>query len=435
LQPFPVNVNPHLNGRSRAAYTIGSETVELRSRDQFIPLNFSAPGSASGPVVFVGYGITAAEYGYDDYDGIDVQGKIAVMLRHEPQEFDRHSIFEGRVYTEHAQLGTKAANARRHRARAVVLVNDTANHSGADALDQFLSLTAPADSGIPVIQAKADVIEACFRAAGRDFRETQEAIDRELHQRSFTFPAWVRMEVQADVTREQRNVSNVIGLLPGQTNEYVIIGAHYDHLGLGEQYSLGNNAAGKLHPGADDNASGAAGVLELARWFHAQPKPRRGILFMTFAGEELGLLGSSYYVHQPLLPPNHAVAMINLDMIGRLRDGKVLVGGSHSGSTFTRLLGEVQRRCDLTLDTSDEAVYGSSDHTSFLTLRLPVLFFFTGLHSDYHRPSDTWDKIDAVGTARLLEMVADVASSIANAAQRPDFVGPAQAPAGNADKM
>ena len=181
-----------------------------------------------------------------------------------------------------------------------------------------------------------------------------------------------------------------------------MIGAHYDHLGLGEQFSLAPSLAGTVHPGADDNASGTAGVIELARWFSTQPKQKRGILFLTFAGEELGLLGSSFFVNHPLLPLEKDVAMINMDMIGRMRDGKVFIGGVGTGTTLKKLLEEDYAQVHLHIDYS-EAGYGSSDHTSFTTKQVPVLFFFSGLHADYHKPSDTWDKIDAPDAAKLLQ--------------------------------
>jgi hypothetical protein len=179
---------------------------------------------------------------------------------------------------------------------------------------------------------------------------------------------------------------------------------------------------GTIHPGADDNASGTAGVIELARWYATQPKQKRGILFLCFAGEELGLLGSSYYVSHPTFPLERAVAMINMDMIGRIRDGKVFIGGVGSGSNLKEILQEILPKYNLHTDFSETAGYGSSDHTSFTTKQVPVLFFFSGLHSDYHRPSDTWDKIDAPGTVKLLALVSDVADRLREEAGRPMFV-------------
>ena len=210
--------------------------------------------------------------------------------------------------------------------------------------------------------------------------------------------------------------------LPGETDEYVIIGAHYDHLGLGGQYSLAPSLTGTIHPGADDNASGTAGVIELARFFAKQPQQKRGILFLNFAGEELGLLGSAYYVDHPLLPLDKAVAMINMDMIGRMRDSKLYIGGSASGSNLQAMLEKLVSASGLKVDYSGGTSEGSSDHTSFTSHQVPVLFFFSGLHGDYHKPSDTWDKIDAPAAAKLLALVADVAQTLRDAPERPAFV-------------
>src|SRR6202044_2619388 len=217
-----------------------------------------------------------------------------------------------------------------------------------------------------------------------------------------------------------KTTENVAGYLPGLTDEYIGIGAHYDHLGLGEQFSMAPSLAGTIHPGADDNASGTAGVIELARWFSAQPKQKRGILFLTFAGEELGLLGSSYFVNHPALALDKDVAMINMDMIGRVRDGKIFIGGVGTGTTLKKLLEEVTPKYGLHIDYS-EAGYGSSDHTSFTAKQVPVLCFFSGLHADYHKPSDTWDKIDAPDAVKLLHLIADTSQQIIEDPTRPDF--------------
>jgi hypothetical protein len=224
------------------------------------------------------------------------------------------------------------------------------------------------------------------------------------------------------VERTVKTVHNVAAMLPGQSGEYVIVGAHYDHLGLGGQHSLAPSLTGTIHPGADDNASGTAGVMELARFFATQPRQKRGILFLNFAGEEQGLLGSAYYADHPLLPLAQAVAMINLDMIGRMRDNKLYIGGAASGSTLKPMLERLIPNSGLRVDYSGGASEGSSDHTSFTSHQVPALFFFSGLHADYHKPSDTWDKIDAPAAARLLALVAEVAESLRDAPERPAFV-------------
>ena len=318
------------------------------------------------------------------------------MLRHEPQEFDDKSVFDGKVYTAHSQTFSKAVNAKMHGAKAVLLVNDVAAHpNDNDQLEKFGTTAGPANAGIEFGQVKAELAGKWLALAGKDLASVEAAIDKDLHPQSFALPATLHLEVDIDIRREVKTVHNVGAYLPGETSEYVIVGAHYDHLGLGEQFSMAPSLVGTVHPGADDNASGTAGVMELAHWFSREPKHARGILFLTFAGEELGLLGSSYYVNHPALPLNQAVAMINMDMIGRIRDRKVYVGGVGTGTTFAELLKEVGPHHDFEADVTERAGYGSSDHTSFTTKQVPVLFFFSGLHADYHKPSDTWDKIDA----------------------------------------
>lgn len=422
-QEFTVTTRAKIGSRNRMAYRDGSQERVLNLQTEFTPFNFSTRGTFSGRVVFAGYGITANEYSFDDYAGIDVKGKFVLVLRHEPQESDEKSVFAGKVYTEHSQLFSKAVNAKMHGALGVLFMNDTENHGGREGdLEKFESTVGPTDAGIPFVQVKAEIAEQWIALAGRKLADIQKGIDEDLKPRSFDLPAALTVDVETDLRRELRTVRNVAGYLPGDEPEYVVIGAHYDHLGLGEQFSMSPSEAGKPHPGADDNASGTAAVLELARYYGSQPHRKRGILFLTFAGEELGLLGSSYYVNHPLFPLGKAVTMINMDMVGRIRDGKVYVGGVGTGSTFRQLLDSVLQNTDLKIEYSDLTGYGSSDHTSFTTKQVPVLFFFSGLHSDYHRPSDTWDKIDAPQAAKLLRFVAGVTDGLVDNGDRPQFV-------------
>lgn len=420
LQPFALSVKATLGQHNELSYTLGGERKDVKQGDGFAPYGFSSTGAVAGPVVFAGYGISAPEYGYDDYAGIDVRGKIVLLLKHEPQEFESASVFEGRVYTEHSQLFSKALNARAHGATAILYVNDTANH-GSDTMESFVSLPGPADVGIPFVQVSSEHVELWFSATNRAFRQTQESIDRTLKPNSFPLAPDLRVSLRADVQHIGRDINNVVGYIPGATDEYVILGAHYDHLGLGEQYSLAPEKAGTVHPGADDNASGVAGLLALARYFGAHPKPPRGIVFIAFAGEELGLLGSVHYANHPLLPLDRAQLMVNMDMIGRIRDKKVMVGGAAPGSAMRNLLDALGPKYELDLDLSDTSVYGSSDHTSFKSKRVPTLFFFSGLHADYHRPTDTWEKIDAAATVRLLRLIADLTMVIATPSSKPQF--------------
>ncbi len=422
-QAFDVTTSARLGQKNDLTYSTGGGSEALRFQQDFIPLNLSAAGEVSGNVVFAGFGITAPEYNYDDYAGLDVKGKIVLLLRHEPQEFDEKSVFDGKVYTAHSQIFSKAANAKFHGAKAVLLVNDVGAHSGdGDDLEKFGGAEGPDNAGIEFVQVKAKVVNQWLALSGKNLETLETGIDKDLHPESFELPDKLQLNMDVDIARVVKTVHNVAAYLPGKTSEYVVIGAHYDHLGLGGQFSLAPSLTGTVHPGADDNASGTAGVIELARWFSHQPQRQRGILFLSFAGEELGLLGSSYYVNHPLLPLRDDVAMINMDMIGRVRDRKVYIGGVGTGSTFGALLKQLGPKHDLDADLSEKAGYGSSDHTSFTTRQIPVLFFFSGLHADYHKPSDTWDKINAPGTVQVLDLVADVTDHLTDGSPRPKFV-------------
>jgi len=413
-QPFTVTVNAHLGPDNHLnADDAGAKNILGAKRD-YVPYSFSSSGKLSGQVVFAGFGITDADRHYDDYSGLDVKDKIVLMLRHEPME--------GKELGSHATFADKASNAKMHGARGVILVNDVAAHpKDADTLLDFGSATGPTDAGILFVQVKEAEAEAWMKAEGRDLREIEAGIDKDLQPRSFTM-AKLNVDLSVDIQHDTRTVHNVEAYLPGSTQEYVVIGAHYDHLGLGDEHSLAPSQIGQIHPGADDNASGTAGVIELARWFSKQPKPKRGILFLNFAGEELGLLGSSFYVNHPLLPLKDAVAMINMDMIGRIRDGKVYVNGTGTGSTLAKLIADLKPPDGFHFDLSENLGYGGSDHMSFTIKSVPVVFFFSGLHGDYHKPSDTADKINAVDAAKLLGYVAEVEQRLSEAPDRPQFI-------------
>ncbi|MGH9491931.1 MAG: M28 family peptidase [Terriglobales bacterium] len=418
-QPFLVTTGARLRADNRLTAVLNGKEQKLKLREDYLPLSFSAVGSVSGPVVFAGYGASADEFGYDDYTHLDVKDKVVLMLRGEPPMFQEKSGRQGP--THHSHLITKAINARTHGAKAVILVNGTLGKGEEDLLMRF-EQAGPEDAGIPIVQVKNAVAERWFEAAGASLAQLQREMDEKSEPRSRALPDSLHLSLTVDIERVRKQVSNVLAYLPGKTAEYVVIGAHYDHLGRGDANSLAPSLIGQVHPGADDNASGVAGVLELARIFAPQRgQLQRGILFAAFAGEELGILGSGYWVKHPTLPLDQAVAMLNMDMIGRIKDGKVYIGGVGTGSSLRALGESAVGRHKLTVDYSASG-YAASDHTSFVTQRVPVLFFFSGLHSDYHKPSDTWEKIDADSAARLLDLVADVTSTLAAGGERPQFV-------------
>jgi hypothetical protein len=425
-QPFPVTTEAQLGRKNLLSVSENGIPVSLRVKDDYLPMHFSSSGKMAGGVVFAGYGITAPDLGYDDYAGIDVKGKLVLILRHEPQEADEKSKFAGKDLTPHAQIPSKASNAKMHGAAGVVLVNDTPNHKGEpDELEKFGATGGPTDAGIPFIQVKSDAVAPWFSAAGKTMSGVVADIDKELKPETFAFPASVHVDANIEILRLVKTVRNIAAYIPGTTDEYVILGAHYDHLGLGGSHSLAPSMTGTVHPGADDNASGTAGVIELARWYAKQPKQKRGILFLSFTGEEAGLLGSAYYASNPELPIEKAVAMINMDMIGRIREGKVYVGGAATGTGLRALLEKVTPKHDMKVDFSEGTESGSSDHVSFIAKKVPSLFFFSGLHSDYHKPSDTWDKIDGPAAAKLLGMVIEITDELLAASGRPEFNRPA----------
>ncbi len=419
-QPFSVITGAKLLGNNSIHEQVGNVTKELKLNDQFVPFSFSSAGQAAAPVVFAGYGATADEFKYDDYDGVDVRGKIVVLLRYEPPSFAIHTNNQG--LTQHAALITKAINARNHGAKAVVVVNGKLNNDEQDNLTRFGSVSGPENAGIILVQVKNDVAQAWFAAAGKSLAAVQEQMNAAGRPASFAFPDSVRLAIEVNIETTRNTVNNVLAYLPGKTDEYIVLGAHYDHLGYGHYDSLAPSQIGQIHPGADDNASGTAGLLELARLLAPlKDRLQRGILFASFAGEELGLLGSAEWVKDPTRPLAQDVAMLNMDMIGRIRQSTVYIGGIGTGSTFQSLVGGLEKNTNFNFQNSVGG-YASSDQISFVARKIPILFFFSGLHSDYHRPSDTWDKINAPDAARLLDMVAQAALQIDAAATRPTFV-------------
>src|SRR5437899_232163 len=351
LQPFIVVTGARLKADNLLHVENGQARTALKLNQDFVPFSFSSSGAASGPVVFAGYGASAGEFGYDDYADLDVKDKIVVVLRYEPPGFATAHGNTG--LTQHSQLITKAINARNHGAKAVVIVNGKLNGNEEDTLTKFGSVSGPVNSGILLVQAKNAAAEAWFHAAGKSLADVQGQINSSSKPASFSFPDNLRLALKVDIENTQATINNVLAYLPGETDEYVIVGAHYDHLGRGNFDSLAPSQIGQIHPGADDNASGTAGVLELARLFAPlKGQLQRGILFASFAGEELGLLGSAEWVKEPTRPLDKAVAMLNMDMIGRIKDDKVYIGGVGTGAVFKSLLEQEQSKSTFKIEYS-----------------------------------------------------------------------------------
>jgi len=426
FQKFSVTVGARLGKRNRVETLLGAERRAAKPAEEFLPLNFSDSGTARVPVVFAGYGITAPEFGYDDYFHLDVKGAAVIVLRHEPQEDDEKSVFAGRQLTTHAEIVSKAINARNQGARAMILVNDPLPHADEpDTLVRFGTLAGPDNAGLLVIQVKRAVADEWLASGGRTLADLQKQIDAGLQPQSFRLSG-LEIEIGVEVERLSGAAKNVAGVIRGADpklkEEAIIIGAHYDHLGTGTRSSLAPSQAGEIHPGADDNASGTAALLELARVISERRKElRRSVIFLAFSAEELGLLGSAHYTKNPLWPLERTAAMINLDMVGRARDTKIHVGGIGTSPAFERVLAEA-RRDGLEITPAGSGGFGSSDHQSFYVKNIPVLFFFSGLHADYHKPSDLPDRIQYEGLARVAELAYHTARGIDALGERPQFV-------------
>ncbi len=432
LQPFDVAVG--VTVVEPTSLTLGTD-APLQLNEQWIPLGLSTSDKIAAEVVFAGYGITAKDYGYDDYAGIDAKGKIILMLRYEPPPSETKSPFRKLPdYSTHAALRSKANNARDHGALGMILVDMSDSSREKRELISTQSSLWRGGNRLTAAQVKRQVIEKWLAARGISLRSLKEQIDTSGKPASTAIPNAIAT-LQVNLRENRQHTDNVVGILPGAdptlSAESIVIGAHYDHLGLGHFGARDSASEGQVHPGADDNASGTAVIIDLARRLSLLAhKPARTIVFVAFSAEELGLFGSRHYV-------DHAVsisaikAMINLDMVGRLRDDRVTVFGTRSSTDFSKTVLAGAQQLGLKIGESDDV--GRSDHMSFYSKKIPVLHFFTGIHNDYHRSTDTWEKLNIDGMAKVGDLVMLTALQIANIKEPINFVSlPARPPAAGA---
>jgi hypothetical protein len=384
-----------LDGPTPRALALGSE---------FVPLTVSAEGRQDAGLVFAGYGITAPDLGWDDYAGLDARGRIVLVLEREPRPADPAGPFRRPEAYHYADRSHKIINAREHGALGILLITAAG----------LPALAGHAQSmGILAAAVTPGVADALLAPAGSGVAAATAAIDGGPAPKSFAVPG-TRLALQVSLVRERGRTANVVGVLPGRDvrlrDDAVVIGAHYDHLGHGGEGSLAPDALGAVHPGADDNASGVAAVLGLARAFAEAGGAPRTLVFVAFAGEEMGLLGSTHYVRRPAHPLERTVLMLNLDMVGRLRGRTLYVGGVDSATGLRDVV--TAQAGGLTLSVRGNP-FGPSDHAAFYAAGRPVLFLFTGAHADYHRPGDTWDRIDAAGLAEVTAFAARVVDGLA----------------------
>lgn len=464
------------------ATAINNIDVELDRT--FRPMAIGDSATIDAEIVFVGYGITAPEYGYDDYANVDVQGRVVMLIRKEPTSSSpADSKFEGSKNSKHAYFETKLQNASKHGAVGVLLIND--RDSIRDAQTSFSSRIAdetrrlkkvdeqlaqlpeeavhsretlqtrrgtingmledlnrqravvddglmeigeagekPMVKGLPVLSLSRQIADQLLLAANL---ESVDLIQQRINQTMRPTSGLLKHRASLETSLNSSTVpsSNVLGVLDGKgtlADQTVIVGAHYDHVGMG---GFGSLAPGTIavHNGADDNASGTAVLLASVSSIQerlAESTSHRRIVFIAFTGEERGLLGSEHYVRNPRFPLESTVAMINLDMVGRLRDNDLTVYGTGTAAEMDEIVEAANQSTGFKLFKVPSG-YGPSDHQSFYTQNIPVLFFFTGLHNDYHRPSDDFDKINFNGLTRITDITSGVAVDLALRQERPQY--------------
>lgn len=422
FQEFPFVEKVVMTKANSLTFEIKGKKENLKPGKDFITVAYSGKGKANGELVFAGYGISAPKLNYDDYDGIDVKGKIVVVMRYHPEHDSSKSEFE-----KYASFRNKATVAKEKGASAIILVNGFAPKNDDDPLMELRYDGAPAMKDIAVQQVKRNFVDDLFKSEGLNFSEAQKQIDASKKPSSFLFK-YSKASLTAEVKEIEKKGRNVAGMIEGSDpvlkSEYVVIGAHYDHLGIDQlkESSMYKGKEPMIHNGADDNASGTTGLLEVAEKFAAMKGLlKRSIIFAAFSGEELGILGSTYMTNNFPVNIKNVTAMLNMDMIGRLNeDNSLTVIGTGTSSLWKDLLNK-KNSYGFKLGMSDGGS-GGSDHQSFSNKNIPVLFFFTGTHSDYHKPTDDADKINTIGEASVANYVFDIAVAVDQLDKRPEYV-------------
>jgi aminopeptidase YwaD len=441
---------------STAAAGAPATSLDLRLGEDWMPLGFSSNSNLTArPAIFVGYGIKADELNHNDYANAKAANHIVIALDGTPDGDNPHGQF-----ARYADVRWKAIAAREQGAAGLVIITREENFKD-ERLSRLRYDNSAGTAGLPVVivsrQVAARFLELSSAAQLTEAEQTLRAllnprptpanaqfdVKLKLINESLNF----NLSLSTDIVRRNAPAYNVVGILDGSDpvlkNEVIVIGAHYDHLGRGGEGSLATRAGG-IHHGADDNASGVAGLLELARLFSMQrAKMKRTLVFVAFSGEEEGLLGSNYFVNHAVVPNSQTVAMINMDMIGRMKENRLMIGGvgtaqewrdwikaaqdylsapqASSGDTSSKIAIPGVLATPFTL-TLNEDGYGPSDHSSFYAKQVPVLFFFTGTHDDYHKPTDTAEKINYADKARILSFITSLVRSIDESAKRPTYM-------------
>lgn len=431
FQPFTVRLASQLDTAHTSMTLLGpdGQEVPLTIGKDFQPLAFGSEGEFKAPVVFAGYGISADDLQYDDYKGVDVAGKVVVVMRRRPQQAKKGSRFDGDAGNKHGGLIPKVQTAWSQRAAAILFVTDpfTASKPEDDKLVAVNYVPSENAGNLPVAHVTQGVVNRMLTGTPLgNLNAAESRIDQNLTPVSAPLTGWT---IKGTFRFERRNadLNNVVGVLPGEgpnAEETIVVGGHYDHLGRG---GVGSGSltpdTHDIHNGADDNASGTAAVLELARRYASRPTPpSRRLVFIAFSGEERGLLGSRHYVKKdPRFPLANTVAMINFDMVGRLKNDSLIAYGTGTAKEFDAALEAANAPFSFKLKKTPDGG-GPSDHASFYAADIPVFHLFTGVHGDYHRPSDDVDKVNVPGMKRIVDLTERMIDSLLAMPTRPTFV-------------
>jgi hypothetical protein len=388
-------------------------------------LSFSQSETVTAPVVFAGYGLVVPdgdEVVYDSYAGLDVEGKIVLVLRYSPEDTEGDYRVQLARYSD---LRYKALQARERGAAALLVATGPTSPNAGETVPLSFD-TAISGSGLVAASISGEVAEALFAALPEhDLEATQRALDSgNPHVAGFELGR--EITVQVAIEREEKTAHNVVGYFPGTAADadepWVVLGAHFDHLGRGRSANSLADAseADAVHYGADDNASGVAAALEAGRRL-SQEEHRRHVVLAFWSGEELGVLGSTAFLRDEVLDPATIAAYVNFDMVGRMRDNKLTLQAVGSSPEWPGLIERTNVPVGFDLNLGEDP-YLPTDSSAFNQADVPTLHFFTGSHEDYHKPSDTADKLNYEDLERVARFGALLTGKLADLDSAPEFV-------------
>ena len=417
-QPFSYISKVSLGNRN--ILRVRNSKSRYKIKKDFIPIGWSGNGNIDDKVVFVGYGFDIDDsLSWNDYINVNVKNKWVLMFLNGPDGNSPHS-----PYGYHKKLYNKVIAARDRGVGGILFMEREEKEN--NKLKPLVYRQSASSAGLPIIQITHAVANNIINDKDKTVTDLRSKIDQELA--SFSFELDRKVSARVNLKFEKETATNVIGFIEGSdpilNKEYIIVGAHYDHLGYGGHMSGSLNPDSmQIHNGADDNASGIAGILELSHKLMMNKKLLgRSIIAICFDAEEKGLLGSKFYTQTPTKDLEQTAIMINMDMIGRLNEKPITVGGVGSAKTLSETIEVVQKNHTLKIDKNISGMdFGRSDHASFYREDIPVLFFFTGAHQDYHKPSDDWDKIDYQGEKEVLNFVYDLIVQLSTNKEKPLF--------------